>query len=249
MSVPRKWWFQCRNPGFHQCTSDKTVYVQPHKWILVPSTALHFGACCLNFRNITHNNPNARVSQCLQSWLGSWACTRAWWLFCHPGMLWTHCSFVKKEMLPVVPFHCKPENEEGGPRDAVQEWDLCFPLQKIQHFLHIAVVFLELGGQKGALGRLVPAAWERWGGLVADSSLRTRVVGEKRSVCVEHGAKSAGEMATDFPSFSYHWVLIIRSVGIPWRFVFLNSVHFVIFVLKWSWITAWALRVSSGSDF
>lgn len=77
-------------------------------------------------------------------------------------------------------------------------------MQKVKRFLHIALVLLESGGQKGALGRLVPAAWERWGVLVADSSLRTRVVGVKRSVCAEHGAKSAGEMAIGFPSFSYH---------------------------------------------
>lgn len=155
------WWLQCRKPGFCQCTSDKTVnvYVQPHKWIVVPSTALHCGAHCLNLRNVTHNNLNARVSQCLQSWLGSWAPTRAWWLFVHPGMLWTWCSFGQKEMLLVVPSQCKPW-KWGGPRDAVQEQDLCFSLQKMQRFLQGAVVLLESGGRKGALGGLVPAAWQ-----------------------------------------------------------------------------------------
>lgn len=144
--------------------------MQPHKWIVVPSTALHFGAHCLNFRNVTHNNPNARVNQCLQRWLGSWASTRAWWLLFHPGILWTHCSFGKKKMLPVVSSQCKSENEEGGPSDDVQKRDPRFPLQKIQRFLQIAVVLLESGGRKGALGGLVPADWERWGMLVTGSS-------------------------------------------------------------------------------
>lgn len=228
--------------------------MQPYKWIVVPSTASHFGAHCLNFRNVTHNNPNARVNQCLQSWLGSWAPTRAWWLFFHPGVLWTHCSFGKKKNIPSVLSQCKPENEEGGPRDAVQKWDLCFSLQEMQHFLQIAVVLLESGGRKAALAGLVPAAWEGWGMLVSGSSPSMRVIRVKGSVCLCWTQCKECWWNGHWPSK----LLLPLSPDHSWKCADSLKVWFSVlcsffplcpgFPGKWSWITGWALSVRSGSD-
>lgn len=199
------WWLQCRKPGFCQCTSDKTVnvYVQPHKWIVVPSTALHCGAHCLNLRNVTHNNLNARVSQCLQSWLGSWAPTRAWWLFVHPGMLWTWCSFGQKEMLLVVPSQCKPW-KWGRTKGCCARTRSLFFFAKDAAFPAGCCGFAGVRWPEGCPGRISPcslAEWECW--CQTAPSGKVRVAGVKCSVCAEHGVKSTAEMAIDLPSFSY----------------------------------------------
>lgn len=122
-----------------------------------------------------YNNLNARVSQCLQSWLGSWASTRAWWLFSPWHAM--NCSFGKKEILPVVPSQCEPENEEGGPRDAVQEWDLCFPA-----FPAGCCGFAGVRWPEGCTGRISPFSWQKWGMLVSAPSGKGRLGWSVQSV-------------------------------------------------------------------